>query len=258
MIHFWQLPDIRNYIILNEDFKKNILEKAKNTNFEYKIIRRLRRNRIKVQTIKEISKKLNVSLDSVEKEINWIGALNSKGLTKPKLPFDLNCRQGARFIAAIVNDGCLVKEGINSYGRLLYSNTDETIRGSVIRDYVEAFGGSPNEVAFRNNIKNKYLEFTSLIRDIIFLILKEKGFKSESNLEVPNFILNNKYNMIGWIEQTIADEGNINYYLERYRRAIVWKRALDITNILDQKITNEIPFRKLPKNLQTKISGIYF
>ena len=99
------------------------------------------------------------------------------------------------------------------------------------------------------------MEFTSLIRDIIFLILKEKGFKSESNLEVPNFILNNKYNMIGWIEQTIADEGNINYYLERYRRAIVWKRALDITNILDQKITNEIPFRKLPKNLQTKISG---
>ena len=221
MIHFWQLPDRRNYTILNEDFKKDIIERAKKVNFEYKIFRRLKRNRIKVKTIKEISNKLNIGLDKFEKEVYWLGALNSKGITKPKLPFDLNSRQGARFIAAIINDGCLVKEGINSYGRLLYSNTDKTIRNSVIRDYVDAFGGNPNEVAFRNNIKNKYLEFTSVIRDIMFLLLKEKGFKSESNLEVPKFILRNNYNMIGWIEQTIADEGNINYHLELSNKLIL-------------------------------------
>jgi hypothetical protein len=84
----------------------------------------------------------------------------------------------------------------------------------------------------------------------MFLILKEKGSKSESNLDVPAFIFLNKDNILGWIEQTIADEGNVNYNLKKYRREIVWRRSLDVSNLFNKPINKEIPLKNLPQDIQ--------
>ena len=250
MIHFYDLPQNRNRVSFDSNFKEYLINKLVNKKIDYKIIRRLRRNNVNIKTVIEISRVLNLNLDNLEKEIIWIGALNSKGLSKPKLPLNLNNRQGARFIAAIVNDGCLTNNRKDSYGRLMYDNFDKTIRTSIINDYLYIFGGKEEEVSFRDYDKKKFLEFPSVIRDFVFLILKNKGPKSESNLDIPSFIKSSKENILGWIEQTIADEGNVNYNLNKYRREIVWRRSLDVSDLFSKPINKDTPFKKLPKNLR--------
>jgi hypothetical protein len=200
--------------------------------------------------IKEISKKLKLKLDTLEREIMWIGGMNSKGVSNPKLPFDLSTRNGARFLAAIINDGCLTRDDEDGYGRLMYDNFDESLRNSVIADYTSIFGGKSNEIAFRNYKRKKFLEFPSVVRDIVYIIIKVKGPKSETNPVIPSLIFDNQENLFGWIEQTIADEGEVKYEPVKYRRAIIWRRSLDVTSLFKNSIGKEVPFKKLPLKIQ--------
>ncbi len=250
MIHFWSLPENRNYIILKEELKKKIIKELKNKRYPWKLINRIENRKISIKKIKNIAEKEDFPLSLIEKNILWIRGNNSCGLSNPKLPIDFSIREGARFIAAIINDGTLTKEKKNNYGRLMYDNFDETLRNSVMKDYLIIFGGNKNEIAFRNTEKKKYLEFSSIIRDIVELVIKDKGPKCESNLHIPNFVFESKENMCGWIEQTIADEGEVKYEPNKYRRSIIWRRSLDITKIFNKKIAGAIAFRKLPKELQ--------
>ena len=257
IINFWELPEKRNYITMKENFKQGILKILEEENYPWKIINKVRNGKISIEKIKLISKKENIPLEEVEKNILWIGGNNSLGLSNPKLPINLSTRGGSRFIAAIINDGTLTKNKKNGigYGRLMYDNFDASLRNSVIKDCLEVFGGRKEEIAFRNTEKKKYLEFSSVIRDIMELILKSKGPKCESNLKIPTFILENEELIKGWIEQTIADEGEIkNYptikYRDKYRRAIVWRRSLDVSSLFSKKIEKDIPLRKLDKETQ--------
>lgn len=254
MIHFWELPENRSYILLNSNFKESISGLLKNNKTESKLLmEKLKRNKIRIKTIKEISKKLKIDINDFEKEIIWIGGINSKGLSNPKIPFNLSNREGSRFIAAIINDGCLTKKGEGGYGRLMYDNFDKTLRNSVINDYLYVFGGKNNEIAFRNYEKKKFLEFSSIIRDIMFLVLKKRGSKAESNIELPSLIFQDRENMFGWIEQTVADEGEVKYELSKYRRAIIWRRSLDVTHLFDKPIEKEIPFKRLSSQIQERL-----
>jgi hypothetical protein len=249
IIHFWDLPENRNYIILKDELKKKIITLLKNKKYPWKIKNKIKNSKISIKKIKDIAKKENLVLVEIEKNILRISGNNSKGLSNPKFPINFDSREGARFIAAIVNDGTLTKESKNSRGRLMYDNFDETLRNSVIQDYLTIFGGDKKEIAFRNTEKKKYLEFSSVIRDMVELVIKEKGPKCESNLNIPNFVFKSKKNMCGWIEQTIADEGDVKYYPNKYRRAIAWRRSLDITPLVPS--TNKaISIRKLPKEIQ--------
>ena len=257
IINFWELPEKRNYITMKENFKQGILKILEEENYPWKIINKVRNGKISIEKIKLISKKENIPLEEVEKNILWIGGNNSLGLSNPKLPINLSTRGGSRFIAAIINDGTLTKNKKNGigYGRLMYDNFDASLRNSVIKDCLEVFGGRKEEIAFRNTEKKKYLEFSSVIRDIMELILKSKGPKCESNLKIPTFILENEELIKGWIEQTIADEGEIkNYptikYRDKYRRAIVWRRSLDVSSLFNQKIKKDIPLRRLDRKTQ--------
>ncbi|MCD6476782.1 MAG: hypothetical protein J7K26_01270 [Candidatus Aenigmarchaeota archaeon] len=250
LIHFWDLPEKRNYVLFNKKFNKKIIKILKDRKYEYKMLDRFKNRKIKIRTIKKLSSELNIDLRNFEKNISWIGGLNSKGLSNPRLPFNFSNRNGARFISAIVNDGCLTRKGKNGYCRLMYDNFDKTIRRSVINDYLSIFGGQRKEIAFRNYDKKKYLEFTSVIRDVLELILKKKGPKTETNIAIPNFVFKDKENMLGWLEQTIADEAEIKYYPNKYRRSIVWRRSFDVTNIFNEKIKTTIPLRRLSSKLQ--------
>ncbi|MFH1331939.1 MAG: hypothetical protein ABIH63_01505 [archaeon] len=254
IIHFWDLPKKRNYVLFNKEFKDSLLKFLENKNCP-KGAKKIRNRKIRIDKLMELSKKEGIPLETLEKNICWIGGNNSKGLFNPKFPFNLSNRSGSRFIAAIFNDGTLTKNNSNSYGRLMYDNFDKSLRDSVIKDYLAIFGGNRNEIAFRESEKKKYLEFTSIIRDVMELILTKKGPKSENNIKIPDFIFENKENMIGWIEQTIADEGEIKYFPDKYRRAVVWRRSLDVTPVFKKIIKKEISIRKLAPNLQTVVQN---
>ena len=255
IIHFWELPEKRNYILLNNNLKNKISKILNKKRYSWKFKDRFKNKKIGIKKIIDISKKEKISLEKIEKKIIWIGGNCSKGLSNPKFPINFKTRSGARFIAAIINDGTLTKESDirRAYGRLMYDNFDESIRDSIIKDYLGIFGGKKEEIAFRNKKKKKYLEFSSVIRDIIELVIKDKGPKCESNIKLPDFILKNKETMIGWIEQTIADEGEVKFFPKKYRRAIVWRRSLDITNSVKIKVEKETSIRKLPKKIQELI-----
>lgn len=261
IIHFWELPENRNYIIFNKEFKQKVLKSLDEKKYAWKIRNKVKNGKISIQKIKIISKKENIPLEIIEKNILWIGGNNSKGISNPKFPINFVTREGSRFIAAIMNDGTLTKNNKNSYGRLMYDNFDESLRNSVLRDCLDTFGGKSEEISFRNNEKKKYFEFSSVIRDMMELVLKSKGPKCESNLNIPEFILKNKELMKGWIEQTVADEGEVkNYptikYKDKYRRSVVWRRSLDVSDLFNKKIEKDIPLRKLndetQKNLQNR------
>lgn len=252
IIHFWELPEERNYIILKENYNKKIISILEEENYPWKIKNKIKKGKISIKKLKDIAQKEKISLDIIEKNILWIGGNNSKGLSNPKFPINLSTRRAARFIAAIVNDGTLTKNGERNkaYGRLMYDNFDESLRNSVIKDCIATFGGKAKEIAFRNTEKKKYLEFSSIMRDMVELIIKSKGPKCESNIPVPKFILENNDLIAGWIEQTIADEGEIKFYPSKYRRAIIWRRSLDVTPLFSGKIKKDTPLRKLPESIQ--------
>ena len=250
IIHFWELPEKRNYIILKKGFREEILKILENKKYPLRLRNKIKNSKISILKLKKISKNENINFAKIEKNILWVGGNNSKGLSNPKFPINFLSKNAARFIAAIVNDGTLTKENSNSYGRLMYDNFDESLRNSVLKDSLTVFGGKPDEIAFRNSEKKRYLEFSSVIRDIVELILRCKGPKCESNLKVPQFILKNKDLILGWIEQTIADEGEVKYYPNKYRRSIVWRRSLDVSNLFKEKLKKDIPLRKLSERLQ--------
>ncbi len=250
-IHFWQLPEDRNYVILKEALKEKIVRTLETKRYPWKFRDRFKNRKISLKKLKHISKNENFSLKNIEKNIIWIGGNNSKGLSYPKIPFRMGTRSSARFIAAIINDGTLTRKKYGGYGRLMYDNYDIFLRNSVIKDYLNTFGGKDDEVAYRENKNKKYLEFSSVMRDIVKLIIKSSGSKAESNLDVPNFVFESKKTKIGWIEQTIADEGEVKYYPKKYRRSIVWRRSLDVTGALkNERNLKETSIRKLPLRLQ--------
>jgi len=250
IVHFWELPEKRNYLIFKEEFQERLLSILENKKYPWKIINKIKNGKISIHKLKEIAKKEKIPLEKIEKNILWVGGNNSKGLSSPKFPINFMNKNAARFIAAIVNDGTLTKNNSNSYGRLMYDNFDESLRNSVLNDSLVVFGGKPDEIAFRNTEKKKYLEFSSVIRDIVELILISKGPKCESNLKIPQFILKNKDLISGWIEQTIADEGEVKYYPDKYRRAVVWRRSLDVSSLFKEEIKKDIPLRRLSNKIQ--------
>ena len=230
IVHFWNLPSNVS-ITLDSQFKTELITKfAKVTkNKSTSGLSRTTHNRYIGQKntkfrLEFLLKIINAvddehfNLCEIEKHISCIGAPNSLGITNPKIPFEFNSRQGARFLAAICNEGW-ISDG------MYYSNFDQGLRNSVKSDALFVFGGNENIIKEWIKIKDKYLAFPSIMRDVIVLITKFKGVKSENNPPVPEVVFKNKEFMLGWIEQTIADEGCVKNYPETYRREISWKRS---------------------------------
>lgn len=71
----------------------------------------------------------------------------------------------------------------------------------------------------------------------MILITDFKGIKSENNPAVPAFVLKDQELILGWIEQTIADEGHVKYYSRTYRREIIWRRSFN-KNLNEYKLNS--------------------
>ena len=249
IVHFWNLPD-KVYVILNSEFKYNLMKhfmECVRTKYNAKKITGIQRATISniinninptirieyLLKIIEIIKKEKFSLNCVEININWIGDFKSKGVINPKLPFNFNSRAGARFIAAICNEGW-ISDG------MYYSNSKDESRQSVKNDAIEIFGESYRSIGNFIKEKDQYLAFPSIMRDVVIVLTDFKGVKAERNPNVPSFILKNKELMYGWLEQTIGDEGHVKFHPHLYRREIIWRRACDIRNNKCKIIEDEL------------------
>ncbi len=233
-IHINQLPTQSNYVILDKKFNDTLLYKllevsgtianaSRLTGISKSVLGRFfrrERDRIRVDFLLKIASSLNINLKEIENNAIWIGANNSQGIINPKLPFKFNSRKSARFLAAICNDGW-ISEGV------YYSNSSQVLRNSVKSDALSVFGGNGDTIREWIKEKDQYLSFPSIIRDVLVVITQFRGVKSENNPPIPSFILQNKNLMLGWIEQTIADEGFVKYYPETYRREINWRRSFN-------------------------------
>ncbi|MBU1198781.1 MAG: helix-turn-helix transcriptional regulator [Nanoarchaeota archaeon] len=233
-VHINQLPVKRNYVFLNENYYDSLFNKIFETCFSIANASRLldisksalgrfsrkENKRIRIDFLLKISDFLNIPLEEIENKIVWIGNNQSHGIINPNLPFNFNSRAGARFLAAICNEGW-ISDGA------YYSNSSKELRYSVKNDALSVFGGDNDTIREWIKEKDQYLAFPSIIRDVLILITKFKGVKSVNNPPVPSFILENKKLIFGWIEQTIADEGHVKYYDDKYRREIIWRRSFN-------------------------------
>lgn len=233
-VHINQIPAKSNYVILTGKFNKELFDKFKictetiaNASRLTKISKsvlgryfRKETRKIRIDFLIKIVMFLKIDTNEVEKNVIWIGGNNSQGIIKPKLPFVFNSRASARFLAAICNEGW-ISDGA------YYSNSSNELRSSVKNDALVVFGGDKNTVKERIKENDQYLSFPSIIRDILNLVTKFKGVKSENNPPVPPFILEEVGLMQGWIEQTIADEGCVKHYPDTYRREINWRRSFN-------------------------------
>ena len=124
---------------------------------------------------------------------------------------------------------------------------------SVIKDCEKIFGVYENTIKISTRKKGTFLAFPSIMRDTVEIIMKSKGSKSESNLDVPSFIFDKTENVLGWIEQAIADESEVKYYPEKYRRSIIWRRSLDVSKVFQHIVKTETPLRRLSPKAQELI-----
>lgn len=231
IVHFWDLPK-NNHVILNPKYKDKLMKEFMNkcrtkyrANKMTSISRPTIYDYINKETPKvmidfllkiiDIIRKEEFNLEKIEKNIIWIGHFKSEGITYPKLPFNFNSRSGARFLAAICNDGW-ISDGA------YYSNNEKELRDSVKKDALSVFGGDEDSIKEWVKEKNQYLAFPSVMRDVLIMITQFKGVKSENNPPIPSFVLENRELILGWIEQTIADEGYVKNYPNKYRREIIW------------------------------------
>lgn len=254
IVHFWNLPN--NHLSLRPQFRADLLTAfMRRAGSSYganrwigigktTILRYLSQKDHKLRidlllTIIDALKDRHFTRGNVEQNVTWIGHPNSQGVINPKLPFTFNCREGARFLAAICNDGWISD---NAY----YSYHEQDLADSVKRDCMTVFGGNGETVTVGKKENDKYLAFPSVIRDVLIVLTNFKGVKSENNPSVPSFILGDLRLILGWIEQTIADEGCVQNYPKKYRREISWKRAFQSElshynlNIDEMRMLNEI------------------
>ena len=249
IVHFWNLPD-KIYVILNSEFKYNLMKHfMKNIRSKYnaKKITGIQRATISniinninatirigyLLKIIEIIDKKEFNLNCVERNIKWIGDFRGKGITNPKLPFNFNLREGARFVGGICNEGW-ISDG------MYYSNSKDESRESVKNDALKIFGGNNQTIGNFIKEKDQYLAFPSIMRDTVIVLTDFKGVKAERNPKIPHFILRDKELMYGWIEQTIGDEGHVKFHPHLYRREIIWRRVCDIRNDKCKIIEDEL------------------
>jgi hypothetical protein len=237
IVHFWNLPNNKIHVVLNSKFKEKLTKElmklavtkanaSRLTGIAKTTIRRYinkEHTKIRIDLLLKIINVINkekFDLNNVEKNIRLIGDFRSPGIINPNLPFNFNSREGARFLAAICNEGWISD---NAY----YSNSKKDLRDSVKRDTLSVFGGNDETIKDWVKEKDRYLAFPSIIRDVLNLITEFKGIKSENNPPIPGFLFKSKELMLGWIEQTIADEGHVKYYPQKYRREIIWRRSFN-------------------------------
>lgn len=272
-LNFWDFKS--NFCIsIRDAYMRRLLKQALSTEVaHYKIFKAIGVNqplmdtiiknpskRIAINTLMKIlnfleKNNFTLSKNEIQKNIIWIGPGFGKGLTNPKLPFNLISANYANILAAIYGDGTITNINQTSetkygLGTMLYTNEDKKLRMRVINSCLNVFGGDKTAYVTRVREHDTSVYFPVIIRDAVLISGGFQGQKSVGNPHIPNLVLKSKDKRvwIAWLQQTLNDEGSIRYR-ENCNHEIFITRVTDVTKYF-QKLNagTKTPFGRLNSN----------
>ncbi|MBA7614285.1 hypothetical protein ES703_21548 [subsurface metagenome] len=273
MIHFWQLPQTRTYVILPVDLTrrlfhhikrcaKSLYRASKLTGAHRPTIRALHLKPfkpIRIDILKKLSDYLTehdhaeFSIDNLEVKIKWIGHPLSCGIRNPKLPFRIDTVNAVRVIVAMFNDGYIGRGGARGHGAMHYYNENSVLRSRIIASAVDAFGGDKESYPVREHRGNHHIPFPSVVRDLMKQIGVPAGRKVNHNSHIPSLIHASKRPDLWreWLRQTADDEGGVRLRHKAKSRHIYWRRCISFEPKILVKIKKrEKPFLELTNELK--------
>ncbi len=213
IVHIWDLPEDTTYVDLKKEFKYRLLYSAKgniswkkftkvyginyNTLLSYK-----HRQRITLKTIWNLLELANengvkITREHVEKNLSKIGGHQSF-IENPKVPFDFNNIEGAKFIASILHDG-----GIRTRNASFYSNYNLAKKEELAKTANKIFG------KIRLSLKTDSVEFPLIVGMVLTRGIGLKtGNKVVNNPRIPEFIFSlDNLSISSYLKQAYDDDG---------------------------------------------------
>lgn len=278
-IHFWEFN--KNYCIkLDEVFMRELLKLisflaipyykiAKLIGIDETTLREIRQRPTKLLQIKTILKIVaflekydnTFNKKEIESHIIFIGPGVGKGITNPKLPFQIKNPNFVRILAASFGDGTLTNPSYYTsekykLGVFEYTNEDQELRERLINSSITIFGGKKEEYVVRPSKKSISLYFPVIIRDAVLMAGGIKGEKSIHNPGVPTWVINSRAKnlYISWLQQTFDDEGSVRFR-KNYNHEVFITRVVDITNVFSKNFNygKKVPFGQLLKKEQIAV-----
>ncbi len=237
------------YIDLNENFKLNILNKAKkltntwinlgkelglkiSSRGKCKSLECIRENkRFKLEILLKIInflKKNNIAIDEkiICKNIKILSSHHNRGPNKltnaiylPKIPINFNSKEGGILMAALLGDG-----GIDKELKPHYNNNELVLKKRVFESFCSIFGSVSGKA---RSYKKQQIYFPKVAGIILTKCLKMKyGRKTEINPGIPIFILNGNSKVKStFLQHIYDDEGSIYFNKKDSQRKIMIKFA---------------------------------
>jgi len=148
-------------------------------------------------------KKLSKVIDTSNIKIKEISGKQGLSIKYPRFPFDFTMREGVRFVACILGDGCVHEKGVRYYNK--------------VEILVDEFVGFSKKI-FGNSLYKKYKNKTEIIISlpkIVKMIIECIGFKPGPKIStdprIPQFIFTlSEYKKFEFVSQFIDDDGYIN------------------------------------------------
>jgi len=190
-------------------------------------------------------------LVNIEKNIKYIKAgKNGKPIFNPKFPIGLCSAQGARFIAAILCDGCIDINQTSSY-----RNESLELRNSVIESTKSIFGD------FKADISKGQVRLPTIISKIlIYCIGLPYGKKTVNNVSAPDFILKSRDGVIikHFLRQAFDDEGSVTGNTNRAKH-ITLELSVDVSKASERKVPKLLlDIMKMLNKFEIEFHGPYF
>ncbi len=210
-VHLFDLNGKWIYIGISNELVNKITEKIKALKldiniFGKKFIYRLKTyRRLSLSLLKEISSKLNISHEYIERNVTLITSCKSTGvgIKNPKLPFDFLSKEGMILIASIFGDG-----GISAEGNVRYHNQDRVLVDIFIKS-LHIMGDVDFKIYFRKD-KTYHISLPIIVGHVFSALGVEWGYKTKTNPHIPVFVLKSDKKMKAFfIRQFSNDEGNV-------------------------------------------------
>lgn len=250
-IHWYDLYENHSIELEKEflaKFMKNVVNKAgsisalgRKTEIPRKILSNIinKKRNPRITTLKKIVEYTTSPSDIINKKIIKINGL------KPKLPFQLNNKEGAEIRAAFLSDGHVDK---NPTAGPQYCALEKESHNRLVESCKKVFG------EFNTNTKWGHKTYVTRFPAAISTPLRKSGVpfgdKRLKNCYVPKDILQNEEFIKVYLRKVFDDEGDIG--CTNKKRSVRLSRSIDISeaiNNLDLKSEIWTPC-KLPSNLR--------
>lgn len=233
LIHWYDLYE-GHRLILDKKFKNKLLKEAirkagniselgRQIGINRKVISSAVNNKcnLKIKTLIKIVNYVDYPLDNIDNKIKQIHGL------KPKLPFNLNTKDGAEIRAAFLSDGHVDKHQTKP---AQYCALEKELHQKLIKLCKTVFGRFKCKTFFNN--KSYTTKFPAAIGGALKLSGVPRGNKTLSNVHVPkDILLGCKEIQTSYLRRVFDDEGDICFEKNG-------KRAIRLTRSTSLKDSN--------------------